>query len=144
DCPDLWKGAVFEVFLEPAERVRRYFGCEISPLGRELPILIPNLEGKFLGWRPWHYGGDRRVRHETSIVGGPKESGATIQGWRAEIKIPYALLEPLRNVPPQKGTRWRANFYRVDYDGGRAIQWDWARVGRTFHDFRRFGTLRFE
>lgn len=144
DFSDLWTEDVFEAFLWPDERDPLYFEYEVSPLGRELPILIPNLDGKFLGWRPWHYGGDRRVRHETSIVGGPKESGATIQGWRAEIKIPYALLEPLRNVPPQKGTRWRANFYRVDYDGGRAIQWDWARVGRTFHDFRRFGTLRFE
>ncbi|HEY8432171.1 MAG TPA: carbohydrate-binding family 9-like protein, partial [Sandaracinaceae bacterium] len=135
DFSDLWKEDVFEVFLWPDERDPLYFEYEISPLGRELPILIPNLEGRFLGWRPWHYSGDRRVRHETSIVGGPKTSGATIEGWRAEIKIPFALLEPLRNVPPQTGTRWRANFYRVDHDDGRAIQWDWARVSRSFHDF---------
>ncbi len=29
-----------------------YFEYEISPLGYELPILIPNFDGKFLGWRP--------------------------------------------------------------------------------------------
>jgi hypothetical protein len=144
DFSDLWKEDVFEAFLWPDERDPLYFEYEISPLGRELPILIPNLDGNFLGWRPWHYGGDRRVRHETTIVGGPKESGAAIEGWRAEIKIPYALLAPLRNVPPQAGARWRANFYRVDYDDGRTLQWDWARVGRSFHEFRKFGTLRFE
>ena len=144
DFSDLWKEDVFEAFLWPDERDPLYFEYEVSPLGRELPILIPNLDGHFLGWRPWHYGGDRRVRHETTVVGGPRESGAAIDGWRAEIKIPYALLTPLRNVPPAAGTRWRANFYRVDHDGGKPVSWDWARVGRTFHEFRRFGTLVFE
>lgn len=144
DFSDLWKEDVFEAFLWPDERDPLYFEYEISPLGRELPILIPNLDGRFLGWRPWHYGGDRRVRHATSISGGPKESGAAIQGWRAEFLIPFAVLSPLRNVPAKEGTRWRANFYRVDYDEGKPVQWDWARVETTFHDFRRFGTLEFQ
>jgi Carbohydrate family 9 binding domain-like len=144
DFSDLWKEDVFEAFLWPDQRDTIYFEYEVSPLGRELPILIPNLDEKFLGWRPWHYGGDRRVRHATSIVGGPKQSGATIKGWRAEVMIPFALLSPLRSVPPTRGARWRANFYRVDYDGGKAVQWDWARVETSFHDFRKFGTLEFQ
>ena len=41
------------------------------------------------------------------ITGGPKQSGATIQGWRAEFFIPYAVLRPLQNVPPKPGTSWR-------------------------------------
>ena len=144
DFADLWKEDVFEAFLWPDERDPLYFEYEVSPLGRELPILIPNLDGKFLGWRPWHYGGDRRVRHATSIVGGPKQSGAAIQGWRAEFMIPFAVLSPLRSVPPTKGARWRANFYRVDYDGGVSVSWNWAPVGKSFHEFRSFGTLEFE
>jgi hypothetical protein len=144
DFSDLWKEDVFEAFLWPDERDTLYFEYEVSPLGRELPILIPNFDEKFLGWRPWHYGGDRRVRHATSIVGGPKQSGASIQSWRAEFMIPFALLSPLRSVPPVKGSRWRANFYRVDYDGGKSVSWDWARVGKSFHEFRSFGTLEFE
>ena len=144
DFADLWKEDVFEAFVWPDQRDTIYFEYEISPLGRELPILIPNFDGKFLGWRPWHYGGDRRVRHATSVTGGPKESGAAIQGWRAEFMIPFALLSPLRSVPPAKGSRWRANFYRVDYDGGTSVSWDWARVGQSFHEFQRFGTLEFQ
>ena len=144
DFADLWKEDVFEAFLWPDERDPLYFEYEVSPLGRELPILIPNLDGKFLGWRPWHYGGDRRVRHATSIVGGPKQSGAAIQGWRAEFMIPFAVLSPLRSVPPTKGARWRANFYRVDYDGGVSVSWNWAPVGKSFHEFKSFGTLEFE
>jgi Carbohydrate-binding family 9 len=144
DFADLWKEDVFEVFVWPDERDPLYFEYEISPLDRELPILIPHLDGRFLGWRPWHYGGDRRVRHATSIVGGQKQSGAAIEGWRAEIKIPFDLLRPLRNVPPTKGSRWRANFYRVDHDGGRPVSWDWSRVGRSFHEFHKFGAIEFE
>jgi hypothetical protein len=144
DFLDLWNEDVFEFFLWPDERHSVYFEYEISPLGYELPILIPNLEGTFLGWRPWHYEGPRKTRKATTVAGGRKEAGAEIAGWKAEVFVPYELLKPLGNVPPQPATRWRANFYRVDYDGGRATSWDWARVGPSFHEFRKFGTLVFE
>jgi predicted TIM-barrel fold metal-dependent hydrolase len=144
DFRDLWTEDVFEVFLWPDDRDPVYFEYEISPLGRELPILVPNLGGKFLGWRPWHDGGKRQTRKATAAAGGPLKSGGAIGGWKAEVFIPYELLEPLRNVPPGPGTRWRANFYRVDYDNGKANGWDWARVGPSFHEFAKFGTLVFE
>ena len=105
---------------------------------------MPNLDGKFLGWRPWHYEGGRKTRKATSAVGGELKSGAAVTGWKAEVFIPYELLTPLRNVPPKPGSRWRANFYRMDYDDGKKSSWDWARVGSDFHEFRKFGTLVFE
>jgi predicted TIM-barrel fold metal-dependent hydrolase len=144
DFLDLWNEDVFEFFLWPDERHPVYFEYEISPLGFELPILIPNFEKRFLGWRPWHYEGPRKTVKATTVSGGPKQSGAKITGWKAEVFVPYALLEPLQNVPPKSGTRWRANFYRVDYDGDRSTAWDWARVGPSFHDIQNFGTLVFE
>jgi len=144
DFLDLWNEDVFEFFLWPDERYPLYFEYEISPLGYELPILIPNLDGTFLGWRPWHYEGPRKTRKTTSVVRGTAPTGADVTGWKAEVFVPYELLKPLGNVPPQSGTRWRANFYRVDYDGGKAISWDWARVGRSFHEFRKYGTLVFQ
>jgi predicted TIM-barrel fold metal-dependent hydrolase len=144
DFQDLWKEDVFEVFLWPDERDPLYFEYEISPLNVELPILVPNLEGKFLGWRPWHYEGGRKTRKATTAVGGALKSGGEVTGWKAEVFIPFELLTPLRNVPPKSGTRWRANFYRMDYDDGRTTSWDWARVGPSFHEFSKFGTLVFE
>jgi hypothetical protein len=143
DFMHLWTEDVFEVFLWTDERYPVYFEYEISPLNHELPIIIPNFEGQFLGWRPWDYEGDRKIRKATSVTGGPKQPGAPIQGWRAEFFIPYALLRPLQNVPPSRGTRWRANFYRMDHDDGKHTQWDWARVGETFHDYQKFGDLIF-
>jgi len=143
DFVDLWNEDVFEVFLWTDERYPVYFEYEISPFNHELPILIPNFGGQFLGWRPWHYERDRVTRKATSIIGGPKESGAAIQGWRAEFFFPYALLRPLQNVPPKPGTHWRANFYRMDYDDGKRTQWAWAPVGESFHEFEKFGDLEF-
>jgi hypothetical protein len=143
DFMDLWKEDVFEVFLWTDERYPVYFEYEISPLNHELPILIPNFGGQFLGWRPWHYDRDRLTRKATSTIGGPRQSHAVIQGWRAEFFVPYALLRPLQKVPPTPGTRWRANFYRVDHDDGRASQWEWARVGNGFHEYEKFGELLF-
>lgn len=144
DFLNLWTEDVFEFFLWPDERYPVYFEYEISPLGYELPILIPNFDGQFLGWRPWHYEGGRRTQIATTISGGSKQPGATVTGWKAEVFVPFELLSPLQNVPPRPGTQWRANFYRVDYDDGKGTGWDWARVGPSFHDFEKFGTLVFE
>jgi cellulose/xylan binding protein with CBM9 domain len=143
DFMDLWKEDVFEVFLWPDERFPAYFEYEISPLNRELPILIPNFGGEFLGWRPWHYERDRLTRKATSTIGGPKQSHAAIEGWRAEFFVPYALLRPLQNVPPKPGMRWRANFYRMDHDDGKTTHWEWAPVGNSFHEYQKFGDLVF-
>ena len=142
DFMDLWNEDVFEVFLWTDERFPVYFEYEISPLNRELPILIPNFGGQFLGWRPWHYERDRVTRKATSVTGGLKQSRASIQGWRAEFFLPYTLLRPLPNVPPKTGTRWRANFYRMDHDGGHRTQWEWAHV-ENFHEYEKFGDLLF-
>ena len=144
DFQDLWLEDVFEVFLWTDERFPIYFEYEISPLNRELPILIPNFDGQFLGWRPWHYEGDRKIKKRVSIIGGDQKTGADIRGWRAEFFVPYDLLKPLRNVPPKPGTKWRANFYRVDYDGGKSSAWEWSEVGPSFHDYKKFGVLKFE
>ncbi|QDV44088.1 hypothetical protein Enr13x_39490 [Stieleria neptunia] len=144
DFLDLWNEDVYECFFWTHEEDPVYFEYEISPLGYELPILIPNLDGRFLGWRPWHYEGDRKIKKAVSAQGGTNESMAAVTGWSAEVFIPYALLKPLRNLPPEPGTRWRANFYRVDYDDRTSTGWDWARVGSSFHEFKKFGTLVFQ
>jgi predicted TIM-barrel fold metal-dependent hydrolase len=145
DQQNLWTEDVFEVFVWPDERDPVYFEYEISPLNKELTILCPNLGDKFLGWLPWHYGGGRKTRKATSAIGGELKSGAAVSGWKAEVFLPYELLVPLRNVPPKAGTKWRADFYRMDYDDKSVTSaWDWARVGPSFHEYRKFGTLVFE
>jgi hypothetical protein len=144
DFLDLWNEDVYECFFWTSEEHPIYFEYEISPLGYELPILVPNFGNQFLGWRPWHYEGNRKIQKAVSAEGGPNQPLAEVQSWRAELFIPFDLLKPLQNVPPKPGTSWRANFYRVDHDGKLTSGWDWARVGTSFHDYKNFGTLVFE
>ena len=143
DFMDLFLEDVFEVFLWPDESRPLYFEYEISPLSRELPLLVTNISNRVMGWLPWHYSGDRKVRKKTGVIGNKLEPGAVIKGWRAEFFIPFKLLEPLLNSVPKKGDRWRANFYRVDYDEGKTTKWEWSPVSGDFHRPRDFGTLLF-
>ena len=87
--------------------------------------------------------GARKTRKAISVTGGAAKPGAAITGWTAEVFVPYALLEPLGNVPPRPKTRWRANFYRCDYDDGPAAGTG-SRVGPSFHEFEKFGVLEFQ
>jgi hypothetical protein len=143
DYLNLWEEDVVEAFLWTDENFPVYFEYELSPFNFELPIMVPNNKGNFLGWLPWHYEGDRRTQHATSVTGGRMESGSTISGWIAEFFIPYKLLTPLSNVPPVSGTRWRANMYRVDYDNGEAA-YCWQKTSKTFHEYNKFGIFIFE
>jgi hypothetical protein len=143
DFLDLYNEDVVEVFLWPDESFPVYFEYEVSPLNYELPIIIPNYNGKFYGWRPWHYEGERLTRHATSTSGGEKVSMGSVKSWTAEFFIPYKLLVPLNNVPPVPGTKWRANMYRIDYDNGTKY-FAWQKIDKGFHEYNHFGTFIFE
>ena len=137
---DLFNEDVVEAFFWTDEKVTVYFEYELSPFNFELPILVPNTKGYYLGWRPWHYENGRKTRHATHVY----KNNNRITGWSAEFFVPYKLLKPLTNVPPVKGTRWRANFYRMDYDNNnRVSDWSWQLTRTDFHDYERFGTLLF-
>ena len=141
---DLWYEDVVEVFLWTDENYPIYFEYEISALNEELVLIVPNFDGDFLGWIPWHYTDNRKVIHKTSVQGGKKEPKADIDSWIAEFFIPFELLKPLRNSPPTSGTEWRMNIYRMDYDTGERIRWEWKPIERTFHEYLKFGRVVFE
>jgi hypothetical protein len=141
DFLDLWNEDVVEAFFWTDENMPVYFEYELSPLNYELPIMVPNYDGAFFGWRPWHYEGNRLIRHRTSIQ---YKTGTTDPtSWIAEFYIPYTVMTPMVKKPPVAGNRWRANFYRIDYDDGPA-EWFWLPVPGTFHDYKRYGTLIFQ
>ena len=141
DNLNLWEEDVVEVFLWTDENFPVYFEYELSPYNFELPIMVPNNNGTFLGWLPWHYEGERKTQHATNVS---RENGKDISAWEAEFFIPYKLLAPLSNVPPLSGTKWRANMYRIDYDKGSEVPFAWQKVTGTFHEYKKFGTFIFE
>jgi hypothetical protein len=131
---DLWTEDVVEAFFWPDERWPVYFEYELSPKNFELAILVPNFNGNFHGWLPWGDQENRKTRHATHV-----ES----KNWTAEFFIPFEMLKPLQNCPPQSGTRWRANFYRIDHDNG-TTQFAWNPVECSYHEYQNFGVIEFE
>jgi hypothetical protein len=145
DNDDLWTEDVVEAFFWTDVRQPIYFEYEISPLGADLQLLVPNHNGTFMGWLPWHTEGARQVRKATAVRGESQSPGASITGWSAEFFIPFALFKGLGNTPPVAGTQWRGNFYRIDHDDGVETRYAWAGdVGNDFHTYRQFGTLIFQ
>ncbi|MDA0196883.1 MAG: carbohydrate-binding family 9-like protein [Bacteroidetes bacterium] len=138
DFSNLFTEDVVEIFFWPNESMPVYFEYELSPYNYELPIIVPNDNGTFLGWRPWNYEGERLTRRKANIseLDGDKT-------WTVEFFIPYDLLRPLVNEPPEKGSKWRMNMYRLDYDKGQA-RWTWQPIRKTFHDYERYGTMIFD
>lgn len=141
DFTSLWKEDVIEIFFWPDETYPIYLEYELSPLNYELAILVPNFNGQSAGWTPWNYRGQKKTRKATSIV---RNNAGDTTAWLGEFFIPYALLRPLQNVPPQKGTKWRANIYRIDYDDAEPAYWSWQPVDNNFHEFRKYGTFVFD
>jgi hypothetical protein len=145
DGDDLFKEDVVEVFLWPNPKHPVYYEYEISPLGYQLSLLIANNKGKFYGWQAWRDTGARAIRRATAVRGGRKKSKARVTGWSAEFFVPYALLIGLTNVPPKSGSVWRGNLYRIDYDSGKMEPFAWSKPSKpNFHQYQRFGYLRFE
>ena len=144
DFDDLFNADVFEVFFHPYPSEAVYFEYEISPLNKELVLLILNRNGKFGGWMPWHYKDKNKVIKNVSISGGRRKPGASIKLWTAELFFPYSLLNPLLNVPPVSGMRWNANFCRLDYDSGSMIKWTWSPVKVSFHEIENYFPIVFE
>ena len=144
DFADLFHGDVFEVFFHPQPTIPLYFEYEINALGNELVLLIPNLDGRQMGWRPWHYEGNRKVAKRVWVEGGEAVAGGPIESWSAELFFPFALLQPLDNVPPGPGTCWNANFCRLEYDTGTMIKWSWSPIRISFHEFHVYKTITFQ
>lgn len=145
DFEELWYEDVVEAFFWPDQDERTYFEYELSPLNYELPILVSQKKGETIHWIPFEYSytDGRKTRHKTTLTGGNKEYKAEISGWRGEIFIPFKLMWPLKNVSPVSGSRWKANFYRVDYDYG-PTSWSWQPYDESFHDLDQYGTIVFE
>jgi hypothetical protein len=141
DFASLWREDVIEIFLWPDENFPIYLEYELSPLNYELIILVPNLNGEASGWTPWNYRENKRTRKATSVL---EDNDRAPTAWIGEFFIPYALMRPLQNVPPKKGTQWRANIYRIDYDEAESSYWSWQPVKESFHEFEKYGTFVFD
>ena len=129
DAP-LYEEEVVEVFLDPVGDLECYFEIEVNPLNAVLDLVLRRNRSGYTKDFAWRCAGLR-----TAVM---KDAA----GWRAELSIPFASLT---SSPPSNGTRWRANFLRIDRPPGTERELSaWSPTGRAnFHTPERFGFLEF-
>ncbi|MBN1409839.1 MAG: carbohydrate-binding family 9-like protein [Spirochaetales bacterium] len=141
---EIYKEDVVEIFLWPHEAQGIYFEYEISPLGMELPLIIPNCKGEFHGWTPFLADGKRKIYSGTKIHDGEKSPMSKATHWTAEVFIPFKLLVGFCNCPPPEGTKWRGNLCRIDYDDNIVSYYSLSEgTGNKFHNITEFSTFLF-
>lgn len=135
----IYEEEVVEAFLAPGSDPRAYFELEASPTGAWFEARVESPYGRRATMRvdrDWRCAGwERAVRLCADEAG-------RHAWWCAEWAIPFAALGA---PPPAPGTRWRANFFRIDReDGGQFSAWSPTLVDPPdFHRPDRFGSLLF-
>lgn len=129
DAP-LYEEEVVEVFLDPFGDSATYFEIEVNPLNAVLDLVLRRNRSGYKKDFAWRCEGLR-----TAVT---KRDSA----WTAELSIPFRSITA---EPPQAGTRWRANFFRIERPAGQPRELSaWSPTGRAnFHLPERFGTIEF-
>jgi hypothetical protein len=132
DAP-LYEEETVEVFFDPVGDLESYFEIEVNPLGTVLDLVLRKSRSGYKGDRSWQCEGLRTLVR--------RHAG----GWSTEIAIPFASFT---NAPPRPGSRWRANFCRIDRpsrDGSLPRELTaWSPPLRaSFHTPERFGVIEF-
>jgi len=132
DAP-LYEEETIEVFFDSVGDLESYFEIEVNPLGTVLDLVLRKSRSGYKADRAWQCEGLRTLvrRHDG--------------GWSAEMAIPFASVT---NSPPRTGSRWRANFCRIDRpsrDGTLPRELTaWSPPLRaSFHTPERFGVIEF-
>lgn len=121
----LWNKDVVEAFIGSDPDVpRRYTEYEWAPNGEFLDLTLDHGKSDFA----WSSNTEWAVK-----VNEPEKA------WRVETRIPLAALS---DKPPQPGTRWKINLYRVDKAHGTYHAFSPTLQG-SFHAPGRFGWLEF-
>jgi hypothetical protein len=101
------------------------------------------------GYRQNDNAWDAPMKTAVQVNGTLNKRDDTDTGWTVEMMIPLTAvkgrLETVKGVPPQVGTEWRINFFRMDLPAGKPQSGSaWSPPMRgDFHALDKFGTLVF-
>lgn len=140
----LWKEEVVEVFLDPDGDGMNYAELEVSPNNTVVDLKIVSI-------KPWksEIGWNMEGLQTAVLVRGTVNRRDDLdEGWTVEMAIPWASLSDVPGAtggPPEDGTSWRGNLYRIERPLGKDwVLMAWSPVGRpAFHTPEKFGILKF-
>ncbi|WP_163868369.1 carbohydrate-binding family 9-like protein [Myxococcus eversor] len=153
DCedPDVWgtlrkrddpiyEQEVVEIFLDANADGRTYNELQVSPHNVNFDAYFPaRRQGMDLSW-------DSGMTSAVKVRGTLDDASDKDDGWSVEMRIPFAKLAEVPNVPPRPGERWRFNLYRLEHHGRRTVEgqaFSPLFVG-DFHALPRFAWLTFQ
>ncbi len=136
----IYEQEVVEIFLDANADGRTYNEMQVSPHNVNFDAYFPaRRQGMDLSW-------DSGMTTAVKVRGTVDNPADRDEGWRVEMKIPFARLAEVPNLPPKKGERWRFNLYRLEHVGRQQVEgqsFSPLFVG-DFHALPRFGWLVFE
>jgi hypothetical protein len=136
----IYEQEVVEIFLDANADGRTYNEMQVSPHNVNFDAYFPaRRQGMDLSW-------DSGMTTAVKVRGTVDNPADRDEGWRVEMRIPFARLAEVPNLPPKKGERWRFNLYRLEHVGRQQVEgqsFSPLFVG-DFHALPRFGWLVFE
>ncbi|QRN94312.1 carbohydrate-binding family 9-like protein [Archangium violaceum] len=136
----IYEQEVVEIFLDANADGRTYNEMQVSPHNVTFDAYFPaRRQGMDLAW-------DSGMTTAVKVRGTLDEPSDRDEGWRVEMRIPFARLAEVPRLPPGKGDRWRFNLYRLEHVERRQVEgqaFSPLFVG-DFHALPRFGWLVFE
>jgi hypothetical protein len=142
----VWEDSAVEFFFAPDSDVPdHYFNLETNCGGTPLMHfnLVPRKESRDLEIEDIK---KIEIFHSLPTIIDPEISEPVT--WTLEYRIPLAMLEKYSKVThPQKGVKWRANFYKIAENNSNHHYITWSFVDNPKPDFhlpKFFGTLIFE
>jgi hypothetical protein len=130
------------VFLDPDGDAKTYVELQVSPRNTTFDSWLPAYRQNDNAW-------ESAMQTAVQVHGTLNQRDDRDSGWTVEMRVPMSAvkgrLEAVKGVPPQVGTEWRANFFRLDHPSGKpqtGSSWSPPLVG-DFHALDKFGTLLF-
>lgn len=138
----LWTQEVNELFIDADGDGKTYVELQVNPKGALFDSYLPTYRKNENDW-------DSGAKVAVKVDGTLNQRDDEDKRWIVEMAIPLTAargkLAEMKNVPPQVGTEWRVNLFRMDQPKGRpqaGSGWSPPMVG-DFHALDRFGTLVF-
>ncbi|MDP2984726.1 MAG: carbohydrate-binding family 9-like protein [Candidatus Latescibacter sp.] len=130
------------LYLDAGSDTTGYFVIDVSPTGAVHDAFVlhggGNAANKVLSC--WNC---EKLRASVSVYGGGAQPGTQDRFWTVEIAIPLSELVTAPQYPPEKGDRWRADFFRTELSDGQELSAAVPTGANDFHIPRRFGVITF-
>ena len=138
----LWTQEAAEVFLDADGDGKSYVELQVSPRNVTFDSWLPGYRQNDNAW-------DSGMQTAVQVQGTVNQRDDKDKSWTVEMRVPMAAvkgrMEAMKGVPPQVGSEWRANFFRLDHPYGKpqvGSSWSPPMLG-DFHALDKFGTLVF-